>query len=68
MKRLKAKGINVIVYELVLTESHFFNSDVLTDLADFKSRSDVIVSKRMDAELVDVVYKVYTRDLFNGDK
>jgi UDPglucose 6-dehydrogenase len=68
MKRLKAKGIKLIVFEPVLTESHFFNSEVVTDLADFKSRSDVIVSNRMDAELADVKAKVYTRDLFNGDK
>jgi len=68
MKRLKAKGINVIVYEPVLNESHFFNSEVLTDLEDFKSLSDVIVSNRMDVELEGVKAKVYTRDLFNADK
>lgn len=68
MKRLKAKGINVIVYEPGLNESHFFNSEVLTDLEDFKSLSDVIVSNRMDVELEGVKAKVYTRDLFNADK
>lgn len=67
MKRLKAKGIEVIIYEPTLKEDTFFNSKVYTDLDEFKKVSEVIVTNRIEKELADSLDKIYTRDIFNQD-
>ena len=67
MKRVKAKGINVVIFEPLLEESEFFYSKVVKDLSSFKNMSDIIVTNRMSNELNDVADKVFTRDIFHAD-
>jgi UDPglucose 6-dehydrogenase len=67
MKRIKGKGIQVVIYEPVLKESIFFGPQVTNNLSEFKKLPDIIVTNRITSNLGDVLDKIYTRDLFGGD-
>jgi UDPglucose 6-dehydrogenase len=67
MKRIKAKGIKIVIYEPTMDEAYFFNSPVITDLEAFKSTSSIIIANRKTEELADVGDKLFTRDLFGKD-
>src|SRR5690606_16763778 len=67
MKRIKAKGIEVVVYEPSLPDELFYHSRVIRDMEEFKSNSDVIVANRMTEDLIDVTDKIYTRDIYSRD-
>jgi UDPglucose 6-dehydrogenase len=67
MKRIKAKGIKIVIYEPFLNEDSFYNSQVINNLVDFKKTSDLIIANRLSDEIQDVKVKVYTRDIFNHD-